>query len=270
MRASRKLWMLLSLLSLALAATPVEADPITQPTDLNPGDQYRLAFVTSTTRDATSADIADYNNFVTSVANSVLVGGVPVLQNLGTTWNVIGSTRSPSGGTTASTTWINARTNTGTTPTVGLEDGLAPGPVTGGSVGVPIYLLNDTKLADDNNDLWDGSIDTTLSIDENGNSVGSGDIRVWTGTNSIGTGYTSANQDRNLGSSHGATYYGVMQTNGQWMRVGDSFPANSYRLYGMSGILTVPEPGSFMLASIGAIVLLGIRSGRKRTKTNAS
>jgi hypothetical protein len=105
---------------------------------------------------------------------------------------------------------------------VGLGDGPNPQPVTGGSVGVPIFLLNDTKLADNNNDLWDGSIDTTLSINENGDSVGSGDVRVWTGTNSTGTGYTSANQDRNLGSTGGATYYGVSQTNGQWMRVGDS------------------------------------------------
>ena len=50
-------------------ATENLAAPITLPTGLNPGDQYRLGFVSSTTRDATSQNIADYNDFVTATAN---------------------------------------------------------------------------------------------------------------------------------------------------------------------------------------------------------
>lgn len=44
----------------AISIMPITADaaPITLPIGLNPGDEYRLAFVTSTTRDATSTDIA--------------------------------------------------------------------------------------------------------------------------------------------------------------------------------------------------------------------
>ena len=34
---------------------------VTVPTGIDAGDSYRLAFVTSTTRDGTSSDIADYN-----------------------------------------------------------------------------------------------------------------------------------------------------------------------------------------------------------------
>ena len=72
---------------LVLSASAAHADPITVPTDLNPGDEYRLAFVTSTTRDATSTNIADYNAFVTTVAESV-----PELLALNTTWTAFGST----------------------------------------------------------------------------------------------------------------------------------------------------------------------------------
>ena len=55
------------------------AAPITIPTGLNPGDQYRLAFVTTEALQSYSA-APDYNAFVTSTANSV-----PELAALGTT-----------------------------------------------------------------------------------------------------------------------------------------------------------------------------------------
>ena len=77
--AATVIWLCLTSLSYA--------NPITQPTDLNLGDKYRLVFVTSNTRDATSADISDYNTFVTNTANLV-----PELLALETTWSVIGST----------------------------------------------------------------------------------------------------------------------------------------------------------------------------------
>jgi hypothetical protein len=270
-RASRLPWMFLALVSLALAATtPVAADPVPVPIDLNPGDQYRLAYVTSTTGPTLSADITFYNDLVTNLANTI-----PALQSLGTNWNVIGSTRSPSGQTSPpaggpTTTWINARTNTGTTPTVGNADGPSPGPVTGGSVGVPIYRLDGIRIADDNNDLWDGSIDAFLNTNENGDFIGNNQ-RVWTGSVNNGTGYTGDNQDRNLGSTNGAAQTGITsRSDGGWLGDSGSGVNTSFHFYGMSEILTVPEPGSFMLASIGAIVLLGIRFGRKRTKANAS
>jgi len=112
----------------------VVASPITVPTSLSPGDSYRLAFVTSTTRDATSSDIGVYNTFVTGVANTV-----PELVALGTTWKPIGSIAT-----------VDARDNTGTNPGV--------------STGVPIFLLNDTKIADDNAELWVGGIAPLLAL----------------------------------------------------------------------------------------------------------
>jgi len=131
------------------AAMASQGAVVTQPTGLNPGDQYRLVFITSTTRDAASTDIADYNAFVNTAAalNSDLDG---------ISWTAIGSTAT-----------VDARDNTSTTGT-----------------GVPIYLLNDTAIADDYADLWDGSIDNILDRDESGgeqyNKV------VWTGTTSAG------------------------------------------------------------------------------------
>ncbi|MCZ6699364.1 MAG: hypothetical protein O7D94_10580 [Planctomycetota bacterium] len=117
----------------------VAAAPITTPTGLLPGDQYRLAFVTSTTRDATSTVIGVYNTFVTGVANAV-----PELLALGTTWTAIGSTSA-----------VDARDNTSTNPITS-------------DPSVPIYLLNDTLLATGNADLWGGSIANPLKINEQG------------------------------------------------------------------------------------------------------
>src|SRR5688572_12442796 len=66
----------------------VRADIIT-PSGLMPGEQFRLAFVSSQTRDALSANIADYDLFIQNLANFAGLGtyaGQPV------SWQVIGST----------------------------------------------------------------------------------------------------------------------------------------------------------------------------------
>ena len=70
---------------------------ITVPPGLNPGDTYRILFFTSTTRDATSSNIADYNTFVTNAANLD-----PNMVLLSTTWSAL-----------ASTLTVNALTNAG-------------------------------------------------------------------------------------------------------------------------------------------------------------
>jgi hypothetical protein len=53
------------------------------PPGLNPGDKYRLVFVTSTTSGAQSSGIGNFNAFVTASAE---------LAALGTTWSAIAST----------------------------------------------------------------------------------------------------------------------------------------------------------------------------------
>jgi hypothetical protein len=64
-RANRLPWMFLAL---ALAASPVAADPIVVPTSLNPGDQYRLVFLTTATTTGNSDLISVYNTHVTNAA----------------------------------------------------------------------------------------------------------------------------------------------------------------------------------------------------------
>ena len=71
-----------------LFGTSSQASIQTQPASLNPGDPYRLAFVTSVFRNAFSSVIADYNKFVVVAANDVGSS----LEGLGATWNAIGST----------------------------------------------------------------------------------------------------------------------------------------------------------------------------------
>ena len=133
----------------------VAEPPITVPTSLDPGDEYRLAFVTSERRNGLSSEIPSYNTFVTSVANTQ-----PALALLGTTWKAIGSTAT-----------VDARDNNGTNPDIE-------------GVGVPIFLLNDTLLANDNLDFWDGSILVPFEIDEGGTAISLS--FVWTGTTSSG------------------------------------------------------------------------------------
>ncbi len=216
--------MLLSISSNSLAGL------ITQPTGLNSGDQYRLAFVTSGRFSPVSGNIADYNSAVTTVANSQLD-----LQALNTTWKAI-----------ASTTTIDARDNTGTVPTSA-----------GGNNGVPIYLLNGTQLASGNDMLWgtsSNSLMSPLSITEQG-STHTG-LRVWTGTNPFGVG------DDPLGQ--GTPWYGNSSlSTSAWIFAGDRPRLENYSLYALSGTLTVaavPEPSSFML--VGS--LIGLAMVRRR------
>ena len=149
-------WRRSTILGLAMllgAASASQAQLTTVPTDLNLCERYRLAFVTSTTINAVATQIGTYNNFVTEVAESV-----PQLAALDTIWTAI-----------ASTATVFARDNTGTNPS---DDD-----------GVPIYLLNDTRLASENADLWDGSLAVNLDVDESADQVVS---LVWTGTNGDG------------------------------------------------------------------------------------
>ncbi len=209
---------LLLLPSLSLAA------PITVPTSLLPSAQYRLAFVTEGTRDATSTNIADYDAFVTAQANTETA-----LSSI--TWQVLGSTA-----------LISARLHTGTAPS--------------DYPGVPIFLLNDVKLADDYADLWDATIDVPLGIDQHGNAVLVG--QVWTGSQQSGLDYLPYE----LGTPSTPVVGDLAASNSTWMTLLLDPFTNNNRMYAISEILTVPEPIPSELLALGFAALLLVRRVR--------
>lgn len=180
------------------------ATPVVTPAGLNPGDTYRLAFLANSGIAPTSSNIADYNNLVTTRANLQAD-----LAGLGATWRAI-----------VSTATVDARDNTGTNPF---------------STGVAIYALDGvTKIADNNADLWNGSIDNSINIFGNGSS--SGGAFAWTGTLSDGTAHATLY----LGNGTGSASYGYStSSNSQWV-VRGATTDQPLRLYALSSILTVP------------------------------
>jgi hypothetical protein len=120
---------------------------------MSPGDIYRYAFVTSTTRDATSTNIDDYNAFVQAAADAT----GSLFAGSGITWFAI-----------ASTSIVSASDNIG------------------GGLNSAIYLPNGSLLATGDSQLWSTGGDTPLEITEKGGVV---DVIVWTGTNRFGSGH---------------------------------------------------------------------------------
>ena len=185
------------------------------PTGLSPGDRYRLAFVSRDTRDAVSPNVADYNSFVDDQAS--LAGSLT--ENIDTVWKAIVSTPS-----------ISAKQTTGTDDT----------PV--GANGVPIFTIDGSRrIADNYDDLWDGTIDSPISLDQFGDTMTT--IGVWTGTWETGIALNPAfaiggsSTDTIIGSSGVSTF--------QWVRTVSVNKTSQRRLYGISGELTVvPEPST--------------------------
>lgn len=164
-------------------------------------DLYRLAFVTSATTQATSTDITAYNTFVQGLANAAGLGG--------TTWKVLGSTAA-----------VNARDNTATNPAVN-------------GAGESIYLVDgSTLVATGYADLWDGTINSPIILDENGATRDPEPNRIFTGTWTGGT--YAAGDDGPLG------YAGVVQTgrsdhsNNSWVQDWKMDSTSSNSVYALS------------------------------------
>ena len=134
----------------ASAALSVPSDWEHIPEGIGPGDSFRLLFVTSASRDASSSNIGDYNAHVQSAA-----GSNDSLEFFKGQFRAL-----------ISTSAVDAKENTGTTGT-----------------GVPIHWLGGDKVADDYADLYDKSWDSVSGKTESGSSYTG---LVWTGGNKMG------------------------------------------------------------------------------------
>jgi hypothetical protein len=200
---------------LLLAAGTLQAQITTVPPSLNTGDEYRLIFVTSGTRDASSTDIADYNAFVSGAANAVTQ-----LADLGTTWTAV-----------ASTATVDAIDNTNSNPS--------------GGTGVPIFVLDGSQMATDYANLWFATTHPTgPEFTELGDSVFATD--VWTGTSLQSGLQGQVVPTKGLGTATPHRGLAGATTTG-WLDGAAGVPNSAaLRLYGMSDILTVP-PTQFTL-----------------------
>jgi hypothetical protein len=201
------------------------------PAGLNPGDTFRFLFVTSTTRNATSTDIADYNSFVNTDAGGATYDGATV------NWKAVGSTAT-----------VAARDNVG-----------------GFGTNVPVYLSNGTRLADDlttnAGGLWGGNLRAVPNITIDGLSLGGSE----TFTGSLSDGTMSTEPLGNITAMRGVTDV----TTSSWIEGASSFYGVSYRFYGLSDDLTVasavPEIDPAGIGSVLALVTgaLGLLERRR-------
>ena len=148
--AAALLWLTPADSARASAAQTVPADWEYVPGGIEPGDSFRLLFVTSATRDASSSDTADYNAHAQNAA-----GDNDTLKPFEDEFTALISTAS-----------VDARDNTATTGT-----------------GVPIYWLDGEKVADDYADLYDKDWDSVAGKTETGSGYTG---LVWTGGNKTG------------------------------------------------------------------------------------
>ncbi len=210
--------------------TPLFGSSLVVPAGLNPGDHYRIAFITSTARDYTSSDIADYNAFVNSAANA----SGSILAPLGINWLAIASSE-----------------------TVSAHDNI------GGNFSDPVYLSDGTLIAANAADLWDGNIDATIHITETGTS--DTHAQPWTATSSSG-----AIDFVRLDNVTVYPEVGNLDATTSWIYSGFQIsPSDNLPLYGISATeLTVPsgtpEPETMFTFGAGLLLLVTQRHRFRR------
>jgi PEP-CTERM motif len=207
----------------AMRASLATATPIvTVPSGLASGSTYFLAFVTADQTTATSANISDYDTFVTNEADMNAA-----LAALGTTWQAIGSTAT-----------VNAadHADLGTT--------------------VPVYLLSGQELAANGPDLFNDVLFAAPDI----NQFGDTELTyVWTGTHPGGPTDFAAPLG---GPTYTTIGESGDPTNYNYLSAYVLLSQQTASVYGISRPLVVPqaaapEPGSIMLLGTG--LMAGVR-----------
>lgn len=223
--------------ALVVLATHAQASPILIPAGLNPGDTYRIIFVTTTKTAATSNNINTYNNLVSAEA-----AADTGLNGLGTTWAALASTAS-----------VNARAN------VGLSNADATTMFfnTAGQL-IATGVLNGVT------GLFGGPTTTHNAVFAYADGSVNPNAVVWTGTDANGSSSFS------LGDPFHAVkvgHSGVLDAS--WTAdVAPDLDTTLNSLYGISGVLTVPtatpEPATVGITGLGIILAVAFSNTRRR------
>ena len=149
------------LTAMALLLVPIVswATPILVPSGLSAGDTYHLVFVSSTTRNAVSADITDYDAHVQAAADNaaISIGVGSAIGNI--LWSAIGSTAT-----------VDAKTHIG--------------------VSGPVFRLDGLQVATGEADLFGTTLINPININENEQTF---DTATYTGTLLSGLKHPTAN-----------------------------------------------------------------------------
>ncbi len=186
-----------------------------KPSGLNDGDKFRLLFVTTTSRNAASTDIATYNTFVQTAAKG---GHAAISDSCGNLFKVVGSTAT-----------VDARDNAGLTGT-----------------GFPMYWLGGAKVADDYVDFLDGSWDSSAGRNENGATLPGAFTTYYTGSKDDGT----ALSGQELGASGNDVVVGIPNQRLRWS-IGDKGAGN--RFLALSPVFRVGTPSTPVVVSLARV-----------------
>ena len=234
-----------------------------KPDGVAAGTQFRLLFLSSTSRNASSTVIADYNTFVQGHA----AAGHTDIRAYSAGFRVVGCTAD-----------ADARDNTATT-------------YTSTAKGVPIYWLNGTKVVDEYEDFYDGDWD-----DEANNKNGSGTDGTdasqsanypWTGCYHDGTEAFSGSTSRAIGAARVrlASPNSSESNAGPISNPSVAFDRDSTRpMYGLSAVFQVmtatsaagtpaiTAPNEFRVPAVLGIDLSGITDddGVKSSRSNVA
>ena len=189
-----------------------------RPDSVAGGQSFRLLFVTSQGRWATSGDLASYDRRVQERAAE----GHSDIRAYSAQFKVLGSNGR-----------IAARDNTRTNPNAH-------------GAGEPVYWLDGPRVADDYADFYDGWDNSNPARNETGASItfrpyesgrASRDQAVWTGTNRDG----SIDEGHYLGSSE--PIFGMPADGGSALGSTYSHVATTlFPLYGLSGVFRLADP----------------------------
>ena len=184
------------------AEIDVPSDWVLKPSGVAAGAKFRLLFASSTKRNNTSSNIADYNAFVQARATA----GHAAIRLYSKGFRVLGSTAA-----------ANARDNTCTRST---------------DTDAAVYWLNGAKVADNYAGLYDGTWDSDQDRSEGGGQIFAASSRVWTGTESNGTTHTNS-----LGDF--VVRYGTSSNRFSPISDGNSTGSLNERFYGLSQVFVV-------------------------------